>query len=90
MMVDELVLFPTRLRCFARGSCHLTTDEGLDALHAFAARIGMRRAWFQDHPIAPHYDLTAARRNAALELGAVFVPAKEQARARSRVRRDGW
>jgi hypothetical protein len=28
-------------------SCHMFSDS-LDELHAFAARIGLRRAWFQD------------------------------------------
>lgn len=55
---------------FAGGSCHLTGDT-LEELHAFAERIGMRRAWFQRHRIAPHYDLTPKRRDAAVRLGAV-------------------
>lgn len=50
-----------------------------------AARIGLRRAWFQAGRV-PHYDLTPARRQAALDDGAVFVAAKEQARARRRAR----
>jgi hypothetical protein len=82
VMVDELFVWPGRKpRCFARGSCHLTTDGELYELHALAACIGLKREWFQDHRI-PHYDLTAARREAALAAGAVFVPAKEQARRR--------
>lgn len=79
--VDELRQWPTRIRCFKPGSCHLMADT-LDELHAFAARLGLKRAWFQDHRLHPHYDLTASKRARALELGAVFVPGKEQARAR--------
>jgi hypothetical protein len=86
IMVDELQVWPTKIRCFKAGSCHLTTDGTLDELHAFATRIGMRREWFQPHPSAPHYDLTAARRERALALGAVFVPAREQARKRAFLR----
>lgn len=56
--------------------------DDLDELHAFAARIGMKRAWFQPHPRHPHYDLTESRRKMAIEKGAVFVPAMEQARRR--------
>lgn len=82
IMVDELQRWPTRLRIFQAGSCHLTTDGPLEELHAFAAKIGLRREWFQDHALAPHYDLTAKRREAALALGAVFVPIKEQVRRR--------
>lgn len=54
----------------------------VDELHAFAKRIGLRREWFQLHALAPHYDLTPQRRERALALGAVFVPARQQARER--------
>jgi len=64
-----------------RESCHLSADT-LDELHAFALRIGMRRGWFQNHPIMPHYDLTPAKRAAAVKLGAREVTAREQARKR--------
>lgn len=52
--------------------CHLIADT-LDELHAFAARIGMRRSWFQSaaqHRV-DHYDLTPSRRAAAVRLGAI-------------------
>jgi hypothetical protein len=78
--VDEVRVWPTSIRCFKSGSAHLTSDD-LDALHVMARRIGLRRAWFQDGRV-PHYDLTPARREAAIAAGAVFVPAKEQARRR--------
>lgn len=82
IMVDELQQWPTKIGCFKGGSCHLTTDGPLIQLHAFAERIGMKREWFQDHRIAPHYDLTPSRRARALQLGAVFVPMREQIRRR--------
>jgi len=78
--VDELQWWPTPIRCFQAGSCHLTADD-IDELHAFARRLGLKRAWFQPRS-SPHYDLTPKRRERALELGAVFVPAREQARKR--------
>jgi len=81
IMVDGLTVW-TRRPPFHKGSCHLTTDGPLEELHAFAAKIGMRRAWFQEHAFAPHYDLTPSRRELALQLGAVFVDAKEQVRMR--------
>lgn len=81
IMVDGLQVW-TRRPPFHKGSCHLTTDGPLEELHAFAAKIGMKRSWFQEHPLAPHYDLTPSRRELALKLGAVFVEAKEQVRMR--------
>ncbi len=50
-------------------SCHLIGDS-LEELHAFAQRIGMRREWFQPKS-SPHYDLTASRRQRAVECGAI-------------------
>lgn len=82
IMVDEIRVWPHAKHPFRLGSCHLTTDGPLDELHAFAQRIGMKRAWFQDHKIAPHYDLTPGRRDRALLIGATFVPAREQVRRR--------
>lgn len=49
--------------------CHLFSDEqdpAFPALHAFAAKLGLRRAWFQ----GDHYDLTPSRRAAAVRAGA--------------------
>lgn len=83
--VDEIRRWPTRIRCFQRGSCHLTADT-TEELHSFARRLGLRRGWFQPQS-HPHYDLTPSKRERALELGAVFVPGKEQARERLRLRK---
>ncbi len=82
VLVDELRVWPNARRPFHLGSCHLTTDGEIDELHRFAHALGMRRQWFQDHPLAPHYDLTPGRRERALQLGAVFVPIREQLRQR--------
>jgi hypothetical protein len=61
-------------------SCHLISDAppGDNAeLHEFAARIGLKRAWFQKSTSAPHYDLTAGRRAAAVKLGAAELDDRE-------------
>jgi hypothetical protein len=50
-------------------SCHMYADT-LDELHAFAKKIGLKRAWFQDKRV-PHYDLNARRHAAAIKLGAI-------------------
>ncbi len=57
--------------------CHLFADTQHE-LHAFAARLGLRRCYFQPGPArgdgspSPywHYDLTAGKRQQALRLGA--------------------
>jgi len=82
IMVDTLVVW-SKKPPFHKGSCHLTTDGDIDELHAFAAKLGMKRAWFQDHPILKHYDLTPSKRALAVKLGAVEVSGVEQARRRS-------
>jgi hypothetical protein len=71
--VDGLVPQPyARNACFRAGACHMIADTR-EELHLFAARVGLRRSWFQDVPKSsiPHYDLTAKRRARAVLLGAV-------------------
>lgn len=53
------------------GGGHMTCSD-IDELHAMAARIGLRRAWFQDKSF-PHYDLTKSKRALAIAAGAVEV-----------------
>jgi hypothetical protein len=68
--VDPLAIYPSEIACFQGGSCHLYADT-LEELHAFAARLGMKRAWFQDRGRLPHYDLALQRRTLAVRLGAI-------------------
>jgi hypothetical protein len=42
IMVDEVRLWPTTIRCFREGSAHLTTDGPVEELHAFAALLGLQ------------------------------------------------
>lgn len=51
--------------------------DSLDELHTFAGQIGMRRSWFQNHRLVPHYDLTATRRRLAVRMGATETTARE-------------
>jgi hypothetical protein len=70
------------------GGGHLQADT-LDELHAFAARIGMRREWFQTKPGRPendHYDLTRALRERAISLGAMPEDRRAGTRRRQAIR----
>lgn len=84
IFVDELRRY--RDRPHGHGEwCHLSGDD-LAELHRFAAGIGLRRAWFQDHPTLPHYDLPARMRRRAVLAGAVEVSSREFVRRLSRRR----
>ena len=81
-----------------RGARTVITCGGVQSNHAratavAAARLGLRREWFQTHPRRPGdrygnlYDLTPRRRERALRLGARFVPSREQVLAAREARR---
>lgn len=55
-----------------RYSAHLFGDSP-EELHRFAKALGLRREWFQAHPMLDHYDLTHGKRKQAVRLGAVEV-----------------
>lgn len=52
--------------------CHLLADTP-EELHAMAARLGLPRRAFQDHPWRWHYDLPGPLHGAAVAAGAVVV-----------------
>lgn len=70
------------------GGGHLQADS-LEELHAFAARLGLRREWFQSKPGRPendHYDLGRRGRELALRLGAIAEDRAAGARRRKALR----
>jgi len=72
--VDDAFI-PARVGRVNARWCHLTADTQAE-LHAFAASIGLRRAWFQNKPRTRgrwHYDVTESVRAKALTRGAVPV-----------------
>lgn len=83
-------IFVDRARIPWRGMLmsHMWSDAGAEELHAFAARLGLRRAWFQCPPKASweHYDVSEGVRLKALRLGAQetdrFGPLEHLARLR--------
>lgn len=80
--VDDLRVWPhAKHHCFKRGSAHLTADT-LEELHEFARRLGLKRTWFQDHIVVPHYDLSPGKHAKAIENGATYMSQIEQSRMR--------
>lgn len=87
VLVDEIRDYGDSVKGAARrwGSrwSHLTCGGDCDELHAFAARLGLKRAYAQHMDRADHYyhhyDVTPPKRETALKQGAIFVPAREQA-----------
>jgi alkanesulfonate monooxygenase SsuD/methylene tetrahydromethanopterin reductase-like flavin-dependent oxidoreductase (luciferase family) len=78
--VDNLQWYPgSGARFGGRGKwwCHMITDGEIEELHEFAEEIGLKRAWFQDHPTHPHYDLTESRQIRAVAAGAKLVTSLE-------------
>lgn len=72
------------------GGGHLQADTG-EELHEFAARLGLRREWFQTKPGRPekdHYDLTRPLREQAIAFGAVAEHVGAGTRRRRAIRRS--
>jgi Protein of unknown function (DUF4031) len=70
------------------GGGHLQADT-VEELHAFAARIGLRREWFQSKPGRPendHYALTRTGRELAIRHGAIREDRRSSARRRQAIR----
>lgn len=75
--VDQLVEYPpgtVKEAARVKYWCHMFSDS-LEELHAMAAKIGMRRSWFQGPPEHkfPHYDVSTTYRMHAVRNGAVEV-----------------
>ena len=79
--VDEVADYGKMIGGYGPCWAHLGTDdhtpEGVEILHTFARRLGLKRAWFQNKPDAPHYDLTARKQTQALRLGAQLATRPE-------------
>lgn len=95
VFVDELFTMESRdPQAFRVGQrnghrwCHLTCDD-LAELHAVAAKIGMKRAWFQHDNALPHYDLTPRMRARAITAGAVEITRTELVNLMHRWRKGG-
>lgn len=57
-------------------SCHMIADTEIE-LHELAAKIGLKRSWFQTDSILNHYDLTGNKRKLAIANGAIEINRKQ-------------
>jgi hypothetical protein len=88
--VDPMVDYGKRIGRAGPRWCHMIADT-LDELHALAARIGLRRAWFQGESSAPHYDIgTDGKRALAIAEGAVDCERHVFVAHLRRLRAAGW
>jgi len=55
---------------------HLASDTTFEELHDFAARLGLRREWFQ----GDHYDVPEQLWDAAVALGATPIDSRDLVR----------
>lgn len=74
--VDSIKTYPISMiqgaaRRLGQRWCHMWTDGSEAELHRFAARIGLKKAWFQRKGSRGHYDLIPRRRAVAVKYGAV-------------------
>lgn len=93
--VDDMLMradVPNGSRVVRGRWSHLIADTE-EELHEFAARLGLRRSWFQEPkgigtlPLNPeslkaqqwHYDVTMTKRAEAIRLGAVAVTQRQMA-----------
>lgn len=83
ILVDKIVEYGGEMlrkqNLHSRFWCHMVSDESADELHAFAAKLGLRRSWSQERPksSAHHYDLVPSKRALAVMLGAVEISSRE-------------
>lgn len=74
--VDDLFKPPKSPHGKVSEWCHMWADTE-EELHQMAAKIGLRRAWFQQRQGFPHYDLSPAKREQALRNGAIYRTLRE-------------
>lgn len=77
ILVDALTGYDTKMR--HTSWCHMVSDHGEAELHAFAARLGLKREWAQLRPAhsMAHYDLIPGVRSRAVAMGAREVTGRE-------------
>ena len=76
--VDPIQQWPTAIKCLQAGSSHLHTLPGyLDYLETFAlGALWLQPNWLQNKE-TPHFDLTIAKHQQAIRLGAVEISRRQ-------------
>jgi len=89
-------LIPAKVGRLESKWSHLFADSE-DELHQFAAKLGLRREWFQEAETTWHYDVTEGKRAQAVALGAQAVSWRQSVRIirnrdarRARPGRHSW
>lgn len=52
--------------------CHMFADTQAE-LHEMAAKLGLKRSWYQRGSVLAHYDVCLTKRNEAIRRGAILV-----------------
>jgi Protein of unknown function (DUF4031) len=71
----------TQARSHGTKWCHMIATD-LEELHAMALKLGLKRSYFQQHRIYPHYDLVPSKRALAIAKGATEITTAEKLRMR--------
>ena len=53
------------------------SSPNIDALHKMADSLGLKREWFQNKKLHPHYDIRKGTKIKAISLGAILVSDKD-------------
>ena len=91
--IDPLFNTPRSRNWRYSSACHMFTYDDVEGLHVLAARIGLKRSWFQNKKGRdfPHYDLTENKRREAVKNGAIEITRRqfsEMRRARQREKKQ--
>lgn len=79
ILVDQPKKYPPQMfrrraqRHLNKQWCHMTSDMSEEELHEFAAKLGLKREWFQRN----HYDIVFSKRQMAIVYGAEIVSSQE-------------
>ena len=92
--VDMLINYGWFMRGRTHPTCHMIADTE-EELHTIAAKIGLKRSWYQTDSILDHYDLTNSKRILAIQNGAIeidryqLIERLNKAKEQRKINKDG-